>query len=150
MPFFRDLSKSGIEPTSLTSSALAGEFSHQHCLGCPFKLWCWRRLLRDPWTARPNQSILKEITLNIHWICWSWSSNNSATWCKGLTLEKTLMLGKIDGKRRRGWQRVRWLDGITDLINMSLSKLREIGEDRETCCSAIHGFTESRYNFVTE
>ena len=88
-----------------------------------FKLWCWRRLLRVPWTVRwSNQSILKEINPDIYWKdwCWSWSSNTLATWCKEPTHRKRLILGKIEGKRRRGQQRLRWLDGITNSMNMSL------------------------------
>ena len=102
-----------------------------------FQLWCWRRLLRVPWTARrSNQSILKEISPGcslegtevlpvLKYWSWSWNSRTLATSCEELThWKKTLVLGGIGGRRRRGWQRMRWLDGITDSRDMSLSELR--------------------------
>ena len=112
-----------------------------------FELWCWRRLLRVPWTVRrSSQSILKEITPEYslkglmlklklqHFGCLMRRTDS---------LEKTLMLGKIEGRRRRGWQRMRWLDAITDSTDMSLSKLLEMEKDREAWHAAVHEASKS-------
>ena len=113
-----------------------------------FELWCWRRLLRVPWTARrSNQSILKEINpgISLEGMMLKLKLQDFGHLMRRVeSLEKTLMLGRIGGRRKRGWQRTRWLDGITDLMDVRLSELRDMVVDREAWGAAIYGVAMSQ------